>query len=67
MITSVQTLPDGQVKIEFEKTDGVNRFVDAIVVSEIQYNAWAKTDVDAIIEKRWQNYLAAILLVEGEE
>jgi hypothetical protein len=52
--------PDGRVYIEFEKTDGTNKLVDAIVVSPAQYAAWTEADIDAIIEKRWENYLIAI-------
>jgi hypothetical protein len=63
----VSVLSDGRVHIEFEKTDGTNKLVDAIVVSPAQYAAWTKADIDAIIEKRWENYLIAITPVEPEE
>jgi hypothetical protein len=64
---TIKTLDDGRVHIEFEKTDGINKLVDAIVVSPAQYAAWTEADIDAIIEKRWQDYLIAITPVETEE
>jgi len=51
---------DGRVHIEFEKTDGTNKLVDAIVVGPAQYAAWTEADIEAIIEQRWQEYLVAI-------
>jgi acylphosphatase len=66
-MVTVKNLPDGRVHIEFEKTDGTNKLVDAIVVSPAQYAAWTEADIDAIIEKRWENYLIAITPVEPEE
>jgi hypothetical protein len=54
------TPKDGRIHIEFEKTDGVNTLVDAIVVGPAQYAAWTEADIDAIIEQRWQDYLIAI-------
>jgi hypothetical protein len=63
----VSVLSDGRVHIEFEKTDGTNKLVDAIVVSPAQYAAWTEADIDAIIEKRWEDYLIAITPVEPEE
>ena len=57
---TVNTLKNGQVQILFEKTDGANKLVDAIVVGPVQYAAWAEADIDAIIERRWQDYLIAI-------
>jgi hypothetical protein len=60
----VSVLSDGRVHIEFEKTDGTNKLVDAIVVSSAQYAAWTEADIDAIIEKRWEDYLIAITPVE---
>ena len=59
MIKSVITLPNNSVKIEFEKTEGASRLVDAIVVSQSQYDVWSDADIESIIEKRWQDYLAA--------
>jgi hypothetical protein len=54
------TTKDGRVHIEFERTDGVNKLVDAIVVGPAQYAAWTEDDINAIIEQRWQDYLVAI-------
>ena len=54
------TKDDGRVHIEFEKTDGTNKLVDAIVVGPAQYAAWTEADIEAIIEQRWQDYLVAI-------
>jgi len=64
---TIKTLDDGRVHIEFEKTDGTNKLVDAIVVGPAQYASWTEADIDAIIEKRWQDYLIAITPVEPEE
>jgi hypothetical protein len=57
---TVVTRPSGHIAIEFERTDGVNKLVDAIVVGPAQYAAWTEDDINAIIEQRWQNYLIAI-------
>jgi hypothetical protein len=54
------TEKDGRVHIEYERTDGVNKLVDAIVVGPAQYAAWTEDDINAIIEQRWQDYLVAI-------
>ena len=51
---------DGRVHIEFEKTDGTNKLVDAIVVGPAQYAAWTEADIEAIIEQRWQDYSVMI-------
>ena len=51
---------DGLVHIEFEKSNDFTKLVDAIVVSPAQYAAWTEADIDAIIEKRWEDYLIAI-------
>lgn len=71
---TITTMPDGRVHIEFEKTNAETKLVDAIVVSPAQYAAWTEADIDAIEEKRWQDYLIAITpvdpppeLEEGEE
>ena len=63
---------DGLVHIEFEKSNDTTKLVDAIVVSPAQYASWTEADIDAIIEKRWVDYLIAITPVkpepeEGEE
>jgi hypothetical protein len=58
---------DGRVHIEFERTDGVNKLVDAIVVGPAQYAAWTEADINDIIEQRWQNYLIAITPVPEPE
>ena len=57
---TVTNTPDGLIHIEFEKTDGTNKLVDAIVVSPAQYAAWTEADIEAIEEQRWINYLEAI-------
>lgn len=51
---------DGRVHIEFEKTDGTNTLVDAIVVGPAEYAAWDEAFIEALIEQRWQDYLIAI-------
>ena len=61
------TKDDGRVHIEFEKTDGTNKLVDAIVVGPAQYAAWTEADIEAIIEQRWQDYLVAVTPPELEE
>jgi hypothetical protein len=58
---------DGLVHIEFEKSNDFTKLVDAIVVPPNQYAAMTEADIDAIIEKRWENYLIAIQPVEPEE
>jgi hypothetical protein len=60
MSKQINLLPDGKVQIGFEKTDGTNKLVDAIVVGSAQYSAWSEDDIDAIIEQRWENYFEAI-------
>ena len=64
MPITATTKDDGRVYIEFEKTDGTNKLVDAIVVGPAQYAAWTEADIEAIIEQRWQDYLVAITPVE---
>jgi hypothetical protein len=61
------TRDDGRVHIEYERTDGVNKLVDAIVVGPAQYAAWTEDDINAIIEQRWQDYLIAITPVPEPE
>jgi hypothetical protein len=63
---TVTTKDDGRVHIEYERTDGVNKLVDAIVVGPAQYAAWTEDDINAIIEQRWQDYLIAITPPEPE-
>ena len=74
MSFTATTAPDGRVHIEFEKTDGVNRLGDAIVVGPAQYATWTEAFVEELIEQRWQAYLEIITpepepeeQVEGEE
>jgi len=58
---------DGRVHINFEKSDGVNKLVDAIVVGPAQYAAWSEAFIDDLIEQRWQNHLIAITPVPEPE
>lgn len=51
---------DGCFHIEFERTDGTRKLVDAIIVSSFQYGLWTENDIAQLIEQRWQNYLIAI-------
>jgi hypothetical protein len=58
---------DGLVHIEFEKSNDFTKFRDAIILTPAEYAAWTEADIDAMIEKRWENYLIAIQPVEPEE
>jgi hypothetical protein len=64
---TVTTKDDGRVHIEYERTDGVNKLVDAIVVGPAQYASWTEDDINAIIEQRWQDYLIAITPIPEPE
>lgn len=57
---------DGYVSIEFEKTDGTYTLVDAIVVTEAEYAQLTEADIDAMEQKRWEDWLAIVTAPQPE-
>lgn len=57
---------DGYVTIEFEKTDGTYTLVDAIVVTDAEYAALTQADIEAMEQKRFDDWLAIITAPEPE-
>jgi hypothetical protein len=65
-MNKITQLPDGRVHIEFERTDGTYTLKDAIVVSQAQYDAMTPADIEAIEQKRWDEWIAIVTYVPPE-
>ena len=62
---------DGYVTIKFERTDGTYTLVDAIVVTDAEYAKLTPADIEAMEQKRFDDWLAIVTahneeIVEGE-
>jgi len=51
---------DGQVQIIFERTQDTQTYRDAIWMTQEQYNATSSTDIDAIKQQRFDNWLSIV-------
>lgn len=63
---TISALNDDYVSINFEKTDGTNTLVDAIVVTKKQYETLTESDISNIEKQRWDDFLLAITPVIKE-
>lgn len=59
-VEQVIDLGNGQVKIDFKKTDGTYTLQDAIYFSKEQYDSMTETDIEAEKTRRFENWLAII-------
>jgi hypothetical protein len=51
---------DGQVQIIFEKSQGDQTYRDAIWMTQEEYDASVSTDIDALKQQRFDNWLAIV-------
>ena len=51
---------DGKVQIIFEKTQDNQTYRDAIWMTQEEYDATSSTDIDAIKQQRFDNWLAIV-------
>ena len=51
---------DGQVQIIFERTQDNQTYRDAIWMTQEEYDTTASTDIDAIKQQRFDNWLAIV-------
>lgn len=54
------TLPNDMISVSYSATDGVYTFNDAIVVLSSQYYDMVPSDIDAEIQRRWDEWIIAI-------
>ena len=47
--------------IDFEMTDGIHLFKDAIVLSDEQYASMSEAEIEAEKQRRWNDYLDLVL------
>ena len=51
---------DGQVQVIFEKTDGDRVYRDALWMPEAEYDAKSSSDIEALKQERFDNWLAIV-------
>jgi len=51
---------DGYVTIQFEKTDGTYTLVDAIVLTQEEYDNTTPEQIEAMEQVRWDNWYAIV-------
>ena len=54
------TTKDGWVKIDYERSDGLYKLVDAITVRQAEYESMSEEDIVKIIDQRFANFLLSI-------
>lgn len=58
---------DGYVTINFEHTDGTYTLVDAIVLTEEEYNNTTQEQLEAMEQKRWDDWYAIVTAPSVEQ
>ena len=59
-IEEVIFMDDGQVKINFKKTDGTYTLQDAIHMPRAAYDALSEAEVEAMKQQRFDNWITII-------
>jgi len=65
-VTNV-TQVEGYVTINFERTDGTYTLVDAVVLTEAEYNNTTPEQIEAMEQVRWDNWYAIVTAPSEEE
>jgi hypothetical protein len=58
---------DGYVTIKFERTDGTYTLVDAIVVTDAEYAKLTPADIEAMEQKRFDDWYAIVIASQEDE
>ena len=67
MIDITETTEDGMIRIIFDKTDGTNKYRDALYFTQENYNTVTPEQIEAMKQERFDNWLAVITYVAPEE
>lgn len=57
---SIEQLSNGWFKIDFEKTDGVHTYKDALHLSAEDYESKTEEEIEAMKQQRFDNWIAVI-------
>jgi hypothetical protein len=65
-VTNV-TQVEGYVTINFERTDGTYTLVDAVVLTEAEYNNTTPEQIEAMEQVRWDSWYAIVTAPSEEQ